>query len=93
VGPVVWELLGADGDRVREATIRFASPRIEIPGVRTAFWPGSIATCRIRGRDVLAVRGLPDVISVKPLRVHDIPPAVAVLQRVRATPVIVSTAC
>lgn len=70
--PALWEQLradaGADGDRVLEAIIRFARPGIEIPDVRIVSRFGPIATCRIRARDVIAVRARPDVISVKAAR-------------------------
>ena len=70
--PALWELLraeeGADGDRVLEAVIRLARPGIEIPGVRIVSRFGTIATCRIRARDVIAVRARPDVVSVKAAR-------------------------
>jgi subtilisin family serine protease len=69
VDPALWELLraeaGADGDRVLEAIIRFARPGIEIPGVRIVSRFGPIATCRIRARDVIAIRARPDVVSFK----------------------------
>ena len=71
--PALWELLraeaGADGDRVLEAIIRFARPGIEIPGVRIVSRFGTIATCRIRARDVIAVRARPEVVSVKAPRI------------------------
>src|ERR1700758_5122370 len=67
--PALWELLrveaGVDGDRVLEAIIRLARPGIEIPDVRVVARFGAIATCRIRARDVIAVRARPDVISLK----------------------------
>ena len=63
--PALWELLraeaGTDGDRVLEAIIRLARPGIEIPDVRMVSRFGTIATCRIRARDVIAVRARPDV--------------------------------
>jgi len=50
VDPVVQELpgadAGADGDRMLEASIRFARQGTEIPRVRAASWPGTIATYR-----------------------------------------------
>ena len=71
--PALWELLraeaGADGDRVLEAIIRFARPGIEIPGVRIVSRFGTIVTCRIRARDVIAVRARPEVVSVKAPRI------------------------
>ncbi len=70
--PALWELLraeaGTDGDRVLEAIIRLARPGIEIPDVRIVSRFGTIATCRIRARDVIAVRARPDVCSVKAAR-------------------------
>jgi subtilisin family serine protease len=72
VDPALWELLraeaGTDGERVLEAVIRLARPGIEIPGVRMMARFGTIATCRIRARDVIAVRARPEVISVKAAR-------------------------
>jgi subtilisin family serine protease len=69
VDPALWELLraeaGTDGDQVLEAVIRLARPGLEIPGVRMVARFGTIATCRIRARDVIAVRARPDVISIK----------------------------
>jgi hypothetical protein len=71
--PALWELLraeaGTDGDRVLEAVIRLARPGIEIPDVRMVSRFGTIATCRIRARDVIAVRARPDVISLKAARI------------------------
>lgn len=71
--PALWELLraeaGTDGDRVLEAVLRLARPGIEIPGVRIVSRFGTIATCRIRARDVIAVRARPDVISLKAPRI------------------------
>src|SRR5690348_8408893 len=52
-----------------EAVIRLARPGIEIPGVRMVSRFGTIATCRIRARDVIAVRAQPDVISLKAPRI------------------------
>jgi subtilisin family serine protease len=73
VDPALWELLraeaGTDGDRVLEAVIRLAQPGIEIPDVRMVSRFGPIATCRIRARDVIAVRARPDVISLKAARI------------------------
>lgn len=70
--PALWELLraeaGTDGDRVIEAIVRLARPGIEIPGVRIVSRFGVVATCRIRARDVVAVRARPEVISVKAAR-------------------------
>jgi subtilisin family serine protease len=68
--PALWEELleaeaAADGDRVLEAIIRLAQPGIEIPDVRIVSRFGTIATCRIRARDVIAVRARPEVISLK----------------------------
>jgi subtilisin family serine protease len=72
VDPALWELLraeaGTDGDRVLEAVIRLARPGIEIPDVRIVSRFGTIATCRIRARDVIAVRARRDVISIKAAR-------------------------
>jgi subtilisin family serine protease len=72
VDPATWELLraeaGTDGDRVLEAIIRLARPGIEIPDVRIVSRFGTIATCRIRARDVIAVRARPDVCSFKAAR-------------------------
>ena len=71
--PALWELLraeaGTDGDRVLEAIIRLARPGIEIPDVRMVSRFDTIATCRIRARDVIAVRARPDVISLKAPRI------------------------
>ena len=70
--PALWELLraeaGTDGERVLEAVIRLARPGTEIPGVRMIARFGTIATCRIRARDVIPVRARPDVISIKAAR-------------------------
>jgi subtilisin family serine protease len=70
--PALWELLraeaGADGDRVLEAVIRLTRPGIEIPDVRIVSCFGTIATCRIRARDVVAVRARPEVVSLKAAR-------------------------
>ncbi len=70
--PALWELLraeaGTDGDRVIEAIIRLARPGIEIPDVQIVSRFGTVATCRIRARDVVAVRARPEVISVKAAR-------------------------
>jgi subtilisin family serine protease len=72
VDPALWELLraeaDADGDRVLEAIIRLARPGIEVPDVRIVARFGTIATCRIRARDVIAVRARTDVISLKAAR-------------------------
>ena len=72
VDPALWELLraeaGTDGDRVVEAIIRLARPGIEIPDVRIVSRFGTVATCRIRARDVVAVRARPEVVSVKAAR-------------------------
>jgi subtilisin family serine protease len=72
VDPALWELLraeaGTDGDRVIEAIIRLARPGIQIPDVRIVSRFGTVATCRIRARDVVAVRARPEVISVKAAR-------------------------
>jgi subtilisin family serine protease len=72
VDPALWELLraeaGTDGDRVLEAVIRLARPGIEIPGVRMVARFGTIATCRIRAREVVAVRARRDVVSLKAAR-------------------------
>ena len=82
--PALWELLraeaGTDGDRVLEAIIRLARPGIEIPDVRMVSRFGTIATCRILARDVIAVRARPDVLSLKAPRIlspgFEPPPAV-----------------
>ena len=70
--PALWELLGTerdvDQDRVIEAVIRFAQPGIEIPGVRIVSRFGTIATCRMPARDVIAIRARNDVISIKAAR-------------------------
>jgi subtilisin family serine protease/outer membrane protein OmpA-like peptidoglycan-associated protein len=70
--PALWELLraeaGTDGDRELEAIIRLARPGIDIPDVRIVSRFGPIVTCRIRARDVIAVRARPDVISIKAAR-------------------------
>ena len=67
--PALWEALraeaGTDGDRVLEAVIRLARPGIEIPDVRMVARFGTVATCRIRARDVIAVRARDDVLSLK----------------------------
>jgi hypothetical protein len=73
--PALWELLraeaGTDGDRVLEAIIRLARPGIEIPGVRIVSRFGTIATCRIRARDVIPIRASRDVKSIKaPVKVR-----------------------
>jgi subtilisin family serine protease len=72
VDPALWELLraeaGTDGDRVLEAIIRLARPGIEIPGVRIVSRFGTVATCRLRARDVITVRARSDVISLKAAR-------------------------
>lgn len=70
--PALWELLraeaGTDGSRVIEAIIRLARPGIEIPDVRMVSRFGTIATCRIRARDVVPVRARHDVVSLKAAR-------------------------
>ena len=70
--PALWELLraeaGTDGTGIIEAIIRFVRPGIEIPDVRIVSRFGAIATCRIRARDVIAVRARPDVVSLKAAR-------------------------
>jgi subtilisin family serine protease len=70
--PALWELLraeaGADGDRIIEAVIRLARPGIEIPDVQMVSRFGTIATCRLRARDVIAVRARRDVMSLKAAR-------------------------
>ena len=70
--PALWEALraeaGTDGDRVLEAVIRLARPGIEIPDVRMVARFGTVATCRIRARDVIAVRARDDVLSLKAAR-------------------------
>ena len=67
VDPALWELLraeaGTDGDRVLEAIIRLARPGIEIPDVRMVSRFGTIATCRIRARDVIARPSTPPTSS------------------------------
>jgi subtilisin family serine protease/GH25 family lysozyme M1 (1,4-beta-N-acetylmuramidase) len=72
VDPALWELLraeaGADGDRAFEAIIRLAQPGIEIPDVRIVSRFGTIATCRIRARDIVPVRARHDVVSLKAAR-------------------------
>jgi subtilisin family serine protease len=69
VDPALWELLraeaGADGDRVLEAIIRLARPGIEIPDLQIVSRFGTIATCRIRARDIIPVRARRDVVSLK----------------------------
>jgi outer membrane protein OmpA-like peptidoglycan-associated protein/subtilisin family serine protease len=69
VDPALWELLraeaGADGDRVLEAIIRLARPGIEIPDIRIVSRFGTVATCRIRARDIVPVRARHDVVSLK----------------------------
>jgi len=69
VDPALWELLraeaGADGDRELEAIIRFVRPETEISGVRVVSRFGTIATCRILARDVIRIRALDEVASVK----------------------------
>jgi subtilisin family serine protease len=69
VDPALWELLraeaAADGDREVEAIIRFVRPGTEISGVRVVSRFGTIATCRILARDVIRIRALDDVASVK----------------------------
>ena len=70
--PALWELLraeaGTDGDRVIEAIARLARPGVEIPDVQIVSRFGTVVTCRIRARDVVAVRARPEVISVKAAR-------------------------
>ena len=70
--PALWELLrpeaGVDGDRMIEAIVRLARPGIEIPDVRIVSRFGTIATCRIRARDIVAIRARRDVISLKAAR-------------------------
>jgi subtilisin family serine protease/peptidoglycan hydrolase-like protein with peptidoglycan-binding domain len=72
VDPALWELLraeaGTDGTGVIEAIIRFARPGIEIPDVQIVSRFGAIATCRLRARDVIAVRARPEVVSLKAAR-------------------------
>jgi len=70
--PALWELLrselGTDGDPVIEAIIRLSRPDTEIPGVRLVARFGLVSTCRIRARDVIAVRARDDVVSLKAAR-------------------------
>ena len=67
--PALWELLraeaGADGDRELEAIIRLAKPGTEIPDLQIVSRFGTIATCRIRARDIIPVRARRDVVSLK----------------------------
>jgi len=69
--PALWELLRAEAgadDRVIEAIIRFVRPELEIPDVRIVSRFGTIATCRIRARDVIPVWARPEVVSLKAAR-------------------------
>jgi subtilisin family serine protease/LAS superfamily LD-carboxypeptidase LdcB len=69
--PALWEQLqaeAADKDRVLEAIIRMASPEVELPDVQLVARFGSVSTCRIRAADVVGVRGLPGVLSLKAAR-------------------------
>jgi subtilisin family serine protease len=73
VDPALWEELlqaeaGTDTERAIEAVIRFARPGIEIAGVRIISRFGTVATCRIPARDIIAVRARPDVVSLKAAR-------------------------
>jgi subtilisin family serine protease len=72
VDPELWRQLraeaGGDGDRVLEAIIRLARPGIEIPDVQIVSRFGPIVTCRLRARDVIAVRARHDVMSIKAAR-------------------------
>ena len=70
--PALWELLraeaGTDGGRELEAVVRLAAPGLDVPGVRMVARFGTVATCRVLARDVIAVRARPEVISVKAAR-------------------------
>jgi subtilisin family serine protease len=70
--PALWELLraaeDADSDREIEAIIRLTRPDIAVPDVRIVARFGSIATCRLRADDVVAVRARDDVVSLKAAR-------------------------
>jgi hypothetical protein len=66
--PALWQELRADGERVVEAIIRLARPGLEVPGVRIVSRFGTVATCRIPGPEVVAVRARPEVLSLKAAR-------------------------
>lgn len=68
--PALWELLreDLDADRELEAIIRFRHPGVEPPGVRVIARFGTVATCRIRADQVVAVRARDDVVSLKAAR-------------------------
>ncbi len=68
--PALWEMLreDLDADRELEAIIRFAHHEVDVPDVRVVARFGTIATCRIRASDVIAVRGRDDVVSLKAAR-------------------------
>jgi subtilisin family serine protease len=70
--PALQELLRAaeeaDPDREVEAIIRLARPDSDVPDVRIVARFGSIATCRLRADDVVAVRARDDVVSLKAAR-------------------------
>jgi subtilisin family serine protease/LAS superfamily LD-carboxypeptidase LdcB len=55
-------------DPAVEAVIRLRDAGAEIPGVRFVARFGSIATCRLPARSIVAVRELPEVISLKASR-------------------------
>ncbi len=69
--PALRELLRAerrDPERVVEAIVRFRFRDAVVPGVRVVARFGTVATCRIRARDVVAVRRHPLVASCKASR-------------------------
>jgi hypothetical protein len=70
--PALWELLRLEEDidprRPVEAIIRFDRPGVEIPGLRLVAEFGPIATCRLAAADVVSVRRMPRVVSLKAAR-------------------------
>jgi subtilisin family serine protease len=68
VDPALWQELRADGEGMVEAIIRLARPGLEVPGVRIVSRFGTVATCRIPGPEVIAVRARPEVLSLKAAR-------------------------
>jgi subtilisin family serine protease len=64
--PALWELLRRrEGADEVEAILRLSGPSVEVPGARIVSRFGAVATCRIPADQVVAVRSLPEVYSVK----------------------------
>ena len=78
--PALWELLESrevPDDEEVECIIRLDRPDVDVAGVRLVACFGHVATCRVRRDDVLAVRGHPNVLSLKasrPLQPEPEPP-------------------